>query len=32
MRRELIVSAGLGNHTIPLRINNPPELSVIDLI
>ena len=30
--RKLIVSAGLGNHTIPLRINNPPELSVIDLI
>lgn len=28
--RKLIVSAGLGSHTIPLRINNPPEMVVID--
>lgn len=28
----MIVSAGLGSHTIPLRLNNPPELSVIDFI
>lgn len=30
--RTMIVSAGLGSHTIPLRINNPPELVVIDFI
>ncbi|MCD8076821.1 MAG: metallophosphoesterase [Lachnospiraceae bacterium] len=28
---ELIVSAGLGSHTIPLRVNNPPELVVLEL-
>jgi predicted MPP superfamily phosphohydrolase len=30
--KRLIVSAGLGSHTIPLRLNNPPELIVIDFI
>lgn len=30
--KKLIVSAGLGNHTINLRINNPPELVVIDFV
>jgi hypothetical protein len=30
--KRLLVSAGLGSHTIPLRINNPPELIVIDFI
>lgn len=30
--RSLIVSGGLGSHTIPLRINNPPELVVIDFV
>ncbi len=30
--RKMIVSAGLGDHTIPLRINNPPELVVIDFV
>ena len=29
-RCEMIVSAGLGDHTIPLRVNNPPELVVLD--
>lgn len=29
---HLIASAGLGEHTIPLRINNPRELVVVDLI
>ena len=28
---KLIVSAGLGTHTIPLRINNPPEAVYITL-
>ncbi len=27
---SLVVSAGLGEHTIPLRINNPRELIVLD--
>ena len=27
--RKMIVSAGLGSHTIPLRINNPRELIVL---
>ena len=27
-----IVGAGLGSHTIPIRINNPPELVVIDVM
>ena len=30
--KKLIVSAGLGSHTIPLRINNPPQLVVIDFV
>lgn len=30
--KKLIVSAGLGSHTIPLRINNPAELVVIDFV
>ncbi len=29
--KKLIVSCGLGSHTIPIRIFNPPELSVLDL-
>ncbi len=28
---ELIVSAGLGSHTIPIRVNNPPELVILEL-
>ncbi len=27
--RQMIVSAGLGTHTIPLRLNNPPELLML---
>lgn len=30
--KSMIVSAGLGSHTIRLRVNNPPELVVIDLL
>ena len=30
--KEMIVSKGLGTHTIPIRFNNKPELSVIHLI
>ena len=30
--RHLITSAGLGEHTIPLRINNPRELVVVDIV
>ena len=30
--KKLIVSAGLGSHTILLRINNPPQLVVIDFV
>ncbi len=30
--RKMIVSAGLGSHTVKLRINNPPELVVIDFV
>jgi hypothetical protein len=30
--QRMIVSAGLGSHTIPLRLNNPPELVVIDFV
>ncbi len=30
-QKKLIVSRGLGTHTIPIRFNNPPELSVICL-
>lgn len=30
--RRMIVSAGLGEHTVPLRIHNPRELIFIDLI
>lgn len=29
---RMIVSAGLGSHTIKLRVNNPPELVVIDFL
>lgn len=29
--KQMIVSCGLGSHTIPLRIFNPPELTIIDL-
>ena len=29
--KEMIVSRGLGTHTIPIRFNNKPELSVIHL-
>lgn len=28
---RMIVSAGLGEHTIPLRIHNPRELTIIDI-
>lgn len=28
--KQLVVSAGIGNHSIPIRINNPPELVVLD--
>ena len=30
--KRMIVSAGLASHTIKLRINNPPELVVIDFL
>lgn len=30
-KNHVITSAGLGEHTIPLRINNPRELVVVDL-
>ncbi len=30
--RKMIVSAGLGDHTVKMRVNNPPELVVIDFI
>lgn len=30
-KTTMIVSAGLGEHTIPLRINNPRELVVVDI-
>lgn len=30
-KKEMIVSRGLGTHTIPIRFHNPPELSVICL-
>lgn len=29
--RKIIVSAGLGSHSVKLRINNPPELVVVEL-
>lgn len=31
-RRHMVVSAGLGEHTIPVRIHNPRELLILDLI
>ncbi len=30
--KKMIVGAGLGSHTIRLRINNPPELVLIDFV
>ncbi len=27
---KMVVSAGLGSHSIPIRVNNPPELVVLD--
>lgn len=30
--KKMIVSAGLASHTIKLRVNNPPELVVIDFL
>ena len=30
-KSRMIVSAGLGEHTIPLRIHNPRELTIIDI-
>ncbi len=29
--KQLVVSGGLGSHSIPIRINNPPELVVLDV-
>lgn len=29
---KLVVSAGLGSHTVNIRINNPPELVVLDFV
>ncbi|MFR1307576.1 MAG: hypothetical protein ACLSCO_00895 [Gallintestinimicrobium sp.] len=31
-QKKMIVSRGLGSHTIPVRLFNPAELVVIDLI
>lgn len=31
-KRKMIVSAGLGTHTINLRINNPAELVILDFV
>ncbi|MCD8348754.1 MAG: metallophosphoesterase [Lachnospiraceae bacterium] len=30
--KKMIVSAGLGSHSICLRVNNPPELVVLDFV
>lgn len=30
--KKLIVSAGLGSHTVNIRVNNPPELVVVDFV
>lgn len=30
--KKMIVSAGLGTHTISLRVNNPPELVILDFV
>lgn len=30
--KHMLVSAGLGEHTVPLRINNPRELIIAELI
>lgn len=27
---RMVVSAGLGSHSIPIRVNNPPELVILD--
>ena len=29
--RTMIVSRGIGNSIIPVRINNPPEIVIIEL-
>ena len=31
-QRHVVISAGIGEHTVPTRINNPRELVVIDLL
>lgn len=30
--KQMVVSAGLGCHSIPLRVNNPPELVVLNVM
>ena len=30
--RRMVVSRGMGSHTIPIRLFNPAELVVIDLV
>ena len=30
-RRKMVVTAGLGSHSFALRINNPPEVVVLEL-
>lgn len=30
--KKMIVSAGMGSHTINIRINNPPEMVVVDFV
>jgi len=30
--REMIVTSGLGCHTIPVRLNNPPELVIMEFV
>ena len=29
---KMIVSAGLGTHSVNLRVNNPPELVIVDIM
>ena len=31
-RKHMIVSAGLGEHTIPVRLHNPRELVIAELV